>query len=443
MFTAGSKRTAQSYIGRLPSGSIVESSYKGKVDASELESKLLKAFDEIVYEDREPYDIVDENGNVIVSKDKLTRDVLGKAELWYQETDAEYPMTESIERQTFDTAMWDNRSPGAGLSLEEAVSKICEYWGFSNFDEFNRFEINKKDKTVFDRKTNTTRGYEDFVKWYNNGTIPDNELLSGVRPTAGIYNLAVKFDNPLVIDAKGSQWHNIKHDVEYTEEEYRKAYENFIAKCAAAVEELKQNLDYEGASRIEKRANMTYVEWRKFVGEMLQMNGETTREIAKRAKRDGHDGVIIRNVIDDGGRAGYDTSADDIFISFDGKKIKMIDEFTYDDLGNPIPISARGDWSNPDARYNTAGIRQLYQWNPKAAEDAKLVVKKAVEAIAGPVASFDKNFSELRAMTKREALNYLLSIGDNGKVKLDNGAEVQVRVSPNDGQTRVFYEMYG
>ena len=440
VFTAGSKRTAQSYIGRLPSGSLVESSYKGKVDKAELERKLLKAFDEIVYKGKEPYDIVDENGNVIVSKDKLTDDVLRNADLLYYETDAEYTMTESIERQIFDTAMWDNRSPGAGLSLEEAVSKICEHWGFSGFDEFNRFEINKKDKTVFDRKTNTTRGYEDFVKWYNNGTIPDEELLSGVRPTAGIYNLAVKFDNPLVIDAKGSLWNNIKHDVEYTEDEYREAYRNFIATSAASVEELKQNLDYEGASRIEKYANMTYDEWRKFAGKMLHLNGKTTREIAERAKRDGHDGVIIRNVIDDGGRAGYETSADDIFISFDGKKIKMIDEFTYDDLGNPIPTSARGDWSNPDARYNTAGIRQLYQWNPKAAEGANLVIKKAVEAIAGPVASFDKNFSELRAMTKREALNYLLSIGDNGKVKLDNGAEVQVRVSPNDGQTRVFYD---
>jgi hypothetical protein len=84
--------------------------------------------------------------------------------------------------------------------------------------------------------------------------------------------------------------------------------------------------------------------------------GNTTRSVAKFAKEHDYDGVIIRNIRDDGGRNiafnHYD-EAGNIYIFFNPQaQVKSADTVTYDNEGNVIPLSERFNKDNPDIRFS-------------------------------------------------------------------------------------------
>lgn len=72
----------------------------------------------------------------------------------------------------------------------------------------------------------------------------------------------------------------------------------------------------------------------------------STDALAAQDKGAGYDGSIIRNVWDGGPRMTTDT------VSFNPNYIKSADAITYDDNGNIIPLSQRGDFSRNDLRYS-------------------------------------------------------------------------------------------
>ena len=76
----------------------------------------------------------------------------------------------------------------------------------------------------------------------------------------------------------------------------------------------------------------------------------STDELAARDKEAGYDGSIIRNVRDGGPRATTDT------VSFNPNYIKSADAITYDNDGNVIPLSQRGDFARNELRYSTPGL---------------------------------------------------------------------------------------
>lgn len=94
--------------------------------------------------------------------------------------------------------------------------------------------------------------------------------------------------------------------------------------------------------------------WNTISGE----NGEklATREIAERAKNQGYDGVIIRNITDDGGKNRnkyHYNEHGDIYIFFNPQQqCKSADPITYDDKGDIIPLSERFNNANSDIRYS-------------------------------------------------------------------------------------------
>ena len=67
-----------------------------------------------------------------------------------------------------------------------------------------------------------------------------------------------------------------------------------------------------------------------------------------KAKRDGNDGVIIRNVRDV--PAGVPDQVADVYVTFQSSQIKSADPVTYDDNGNVIPLSQRFDSRSEDIR---------------------------------------------------------------------------------------------
>ncbi len=56
--------------------------------------------------------------------------------------------------------------------------------------------------------------------------------------------------------------------------------------------------------------------------------GVTTNSVAEEALRSGHDGAIIRQVVDDGGRSGYLVEADDVFVIFNANQAKSANQNT-------------------------------------------------------------------------------------------------------------------
>jgi len=67
-----------------------------------------------------------------------------------------------------------------------------------------------------------------------------------------------------------------------------------------------------------------------------------------KAKRDGNDGVIIRNVRDV--PAGVQDQVADVYVTFSPSQIKSADPVTYDDSGNVIPLSQRFNNQSEDIR---------------------------------------------------------------------------------------------
>jgi hypothetical protein len=92
--------------------------------------------------------------------------------------------------------------------------------------------------------------------------------------------------------------------------------------------------------------------WNKIDGKHIGSNGVvTTREVSKYAKENGYNGVVIRNLMDAGGKTNY-FEASDIYILFDNTQVKSADTVTYDDSGNVIPLSERFNAENKDIRYS-------------------------------------------------------------------------------------------
>ena len=84
-------------------------------------------------------------------------------------------------------------------------------------------------------------------------------------------------------------------------------------------------------------------------------------EIINKAKADGYDSVIFENIRDGG---GFDT----IYAVFNPDQIKSADPATYDDQGNPIPLSQRFQQGEADIRYARTERDPEVQ---KAAQDLK------------------------------------------------------------------------
>lgn len=129
----------------------------------------------------------------------------------------------------------------------------------------------------------------------------------------GIYELYANLENMYIVDGKGAAWNQLRPD---------------------------------GLPKLERGAykDVPY----------------KTRDVADWARMNGYDGVIFRNIKDNGpyGR----TPAGDVYTFFKPEsQVKSADPVTYDDEGNVIPLSKRFNAENDDIRYQKkpVSIREL------------------------------------------------------------------------------------
>lgn len=123
----------------------------------------------------------------------------------------------------------------------------------------------------------------------------------------GNYQLYANTDNLFVIDAKGARWNSIDFEAD----------------------------GYNGFNGQPRK------KWK-------------TRHLAEYARDKGYSGVLVRNLIDDGGQGVYKQYVpSDIYIFFNPQEqVKSADPVTYDENGNVIPLSERFNPQNDDIRYS-------------------------------------------------------------------------------------------
>ena len=96
----------------------------------------------------------------------------------------------------------------------------------------------------------------------------------------------------------------------------------------------------------------------------------TTRSLAKFAHQNGYKGVLVKSIMDDGGRGDRQQQLSDIYNFFDpARQLKSADPVTYDNDGEVIPPSKRFDPENKDVRFE---YRELTPEQEEFFKDSKI-----------------------------------------------------------------------
>ena len=245
-----------------------------------------------------------EKQNRIESARKSLKAIANKNELFLMEN------ADAFNQEKYDLM---RQSVAALDSLSKAKTSTELYRGWLRFwDAWNKMREMDLSITQELAKTNAHdldvayNALDDMLtrqgNLYQNGTyiLSEAELVNLIENelNRGIYSLYGKLGKSFVFDANGSSWNRLRSSAE-----------------------------------------------------LKLGNGNTTRELAKRAFQVGYDSVIIKNVRDVGGYTSYDETGD-IYIFNAKNAVKSADPVTYDDAGNIIPLSERFNQEKEDIRWS-------------------------------------------------------------------------------------------
>lgn len=227
--------------------------------------------------------------------------------------------TETYEARTIRTA--------------EDMNKFLAEIGYDQYEAVERdgkFELLEDGDHV--AYSDTAQGIYDEFCWYE-----------GVGEGDANYKVYLNLKNPLEVDAKGRPWNKI--DAEFSQEVYDR-YNSLTAEEKAALIDLAEWEDFslfnseiqyaegnELASAYAKMGedvniyDLFSVAADSFSEEAMRENARqylNTREFAKRAKDGGYDGVIFKNIIDNGGYSNGDEGASTVAVAFDSAQIKSV-----------------------------------------------------------------------------------------------------------------------
>ena len=211
------------------------------------------------------------------------------------------------------------------------------------YDHYKAIEKNGKFELLENNEHVTTKDtmqeiYEEFC-WYE-----------GVGEGDANYKVYLNLKNPLVVDAKGRNWDNVSREYwpelheqwrnEFTEEEKAAlidlaGWEDFST-FKAEVERAVRDAGKPTADEYTKAIDSAY--WKNsdmsslfsmavdnFSDEVLKAEAVkqlTTRDYAQKAKAEGYDGIIFKNIHDNGGYSNGSEGASTVAIAFDSNQIK-------------------------------------------------------------------------------------------------------------------------
>lgn len=134
----------------------------------------------------------------------------------------------------------------------------------------------------------------------------------------GNYKVYANLVNPLIIDGEGRWWNDL-------------------------MDTLPEAIDYSGT-------------WDNNTKTYSKNGNLTTRGVSAYAYDHGYDGVIFRDIVDEGGYAQFKSKGPaTVYIAFDPNAVKSADAVTYDDDGKVIPLSERFNTERNELRYSRGG----------------------------------------------------------------------------------------
>lgn len=307
--------------------------------------------------------------------DKLMEKYKGEKQYVSTNTEDYYDRLLRIKKMIFDK---EQRNKYLSTQLYINLNNTDMFSGNENF--INEVEQDVRLANILEAKDNPNANYvvEKSMGGYSIELLSLDEAKDKLRESQkhGNYALYAKFDNPLVIDADGKNWNDIYAILEPSEKTTFKAEydlkDNALVlsdeKGAFATLTVNDTLE----SVLPSMARAITNRYGKFfaatvfaqakdklknssVAEVpLRVTGKrNTREIAEFAQEHGYDGVIFKDLKDNGGRnamVDYKTAAD-VYVVFTPNTIKSADTVTYGDDGEVIPLSKRFS-ADEDIRYS-------------------------------------------------------------------------------------------
>lgn len=219
-------------------------------------------------------------------------------------------------------------------------------------EDFNKF-FAENGLSEYSVKEEMHGDYKWFVLYEDGAEIASSEtakmLYDEFRDWTGLgegeanYKVYLDLKNPLEVDAKGRPWNKI--DAEFSQEVYDK-YQSLTAEEKAALtdlaewedfrlfnSEIQEARDNELASAYAKMGedcniyDLFSVAADNFSEDSLRENSRKylkTRDYAQRAKEQGYDGVIFKNIVDNGGFSNGSEGASTVAIAFESNQIKSV-----------------------------------------------------------------------------------------------------------------------
>ena len=320
--------------------------------------------------------------------------------------------TETYEAQTIRTA--------------EDMNRFLESIGYDHYtavEKNGKFELLENNEHV--ATSDTAQGlYEEFC-WYE-----------GVGDGDANYKVYLNLTNPLEIDAEGRNWNNIGREFS---QELADQYNSLTAEEKAALVDLAEWGDFqtfrdEILSVLEQQSiapigenyqtlanavnklggnninisNLFSIASDNFSAESInefavkQMN---TRDYAQLAKEQGYDGVIFKNIHDNGGYSNGSEGASTVAIAFDSNQIKSV--ANENPTGNKDIRYSLSEQNATPKRYGNFNIsgEDVRLWNENDyAPVAEDVAKNATTNIA-PVAETVQESTETVQNTEENLQN--------------------------------------
>ena len=381
-----------------------------------------------------------------------------------------YDRLKRIKKLIFDK---DQRDKYLSTQLYINLNNTDMFSG--NEDFINEVEQNVRLANILEAKGNPKANYvvEKSMDGYSIELLSFDEAKDKLRKSQkyGNYALYAKFDNPLVIDADGKNWNDIYAILEPSEKTTFKAeYDsksNTLVLSDEKGEFSKLTVDGTLESVLPSMARAITNRYGKFFAATVlnqakdKLNNSSvaevpvrvigkrnTREIAEFAQEQGYDGVIFKNLRDNGGRnvmVSRKTVAD-IYVTFTPETIKSADTVTYGDDGKVIPLSKRFS-ADEDIRYSekisTDGekyvdVDEAFYDNTDG-ESVARVISNIISSKFNNLISVNNQKIRINATTKREwtmseSAQYLMKYNPqkyNDKLKAIVNADEILKVANN------------
>ena len=271
------------------------------------------------------------------------------------------------------------------IDVAEAESDLLKFFSDYNLMSETEFREHLKNgdlETAFSTVAHKENGkgikeginsYEYVLARNNVSTLVNGTVL---ERGGGVYHAKLKIDNPLVVDAKGSGYSEIRFsEYEIRDKKQKAKIEKQMREIETKLESFEKEFESSNFSELLFGSGMNReifadigggktfssakeyrkaLELRDTYARLKNGSIYNTRKISKIARDKGFDGVVFRNLRDFGHahHTGVKYEPDDIYVVFKSEQFKSADPVTYKDDGSVIPLSERGTATEPDIRFS-------------------------------------------------------------------------------------------